>query len=315
MSNNSGLDQLAEASSLTDALLEIQQDLQSLHEGVNRLKGTGSHSTLHLPQSGDERASETIMPQSGVQEPTKRIPGTSWIEEMDILNPILAEEPSDTARIVEVTPRTEACINAGFSQCLTPPGDACTASIFSQRCQQPLPPYLDKVYADSCSKSTTQSDRALAHIQALTLDAVGPLSEALEMINCEEEEEEEEVEVDLEKLGATLGATMTFIGNASTQMANLRRQRIMEDINKDLVPFTMEQETHFTAQAPMLFGPEFMKNATEHWDQVKALRRMREKPAPSGFQKAQFRPGRKKVATVRMSPYNKDARPGPKAQK
>ena len=40
MSNNNGLDQLAEASSLTDALLGIQQDFQSLHEDVNRLKGT-----------------------------------------------------------------------------------------------------------------------------------------------------------------------------------------------------------------------------------------------------------------------------------
>ena len=106
------------------------------------------------------------------------------------------------------------------------------------------PPHLDKVYANSCSKSTKQSDRALVHIQALTLDAVGPLSEALEMINCKEEDK---VEVDLEKLGATLEAAMTFIGNASTQMANLRRQRIMEDINKDLVPFTMEHITSYIA--------------------------------------------------------------------
>ena len=131
MSNNNGLDQLAEASSLTNALLGIQQDLQSLREDVNRLKGTGNYSTLHLPQSGDERASETITPRSGVQEPTKRIPETSWAEEMDILDPILAEEPGDAARIVEVTPRTEACIKAGFQcQCLMPPGDACTANIF-----------------------------------------------------------------------------------------------------------------------------------------------------------------------------------------
>ena len=53
----------------------------------------------------------------------------------------------------------------------------------------------------------------------------------------------------MEKLGATLEAAMTFIGNTSIQMANLRRQRIMEDINKDLVPFTMEQETFHCAGA------------------------------------------------------------------
>ena len=68
--------------------------------------------------------------------------------------------------------------------------------------------------------------------------------------------EEEEVELDLDKLGAALQGAMTFIGNASTQVANMRRQRIMEDINKDLVPFTMEQEAHLTTQALMLFGPQ-----------------------------------------------------------
>ena len=58
-----------------------------------------------------------------------------------------------------------------------------------------------------------------------------------------------------------------------------------------------------------------MKNVTEYWDQVKALRRMREKPSPLGFQKAQFHPSRKKLVTVRRNPYNKDAHPGPKVQK
>ena len=155
-----------------------------------------------------------------------------------------------------------------------------------------------------------QVDRALARLQVLTLDAVGLLWEALEMINGKEEE----VELDLDKLGAALEAAMTFLGNALTQAANLRRQKIMEDNNKDLVPFTMEQEAHFMAQAPKLFGPEFMKNAMEHWDQVKVLWRMREKPGPSGFQKATYCPGKKKF-TARRSPYSKDACPATKGQK
>ena len=40
------------------------------------------------------------------------------------------------------------------------------------------------------------------------------------MINSKEGE----VEVDLDKLGAALEAAMTFLGNASTHTANLRRQ-------------------------------------------------------------------------------------------
>ena len=165
---------------------------------------------------------------------------------------------------------------------------------------------LDKVYADSCSKSTKQADKLLARIQALTLDAAGPLSEALEMVHAVDGDSDQ-VELDLEKLMAALETSLAFIGNASCQTSNLRRQKIMEDINKDLISYTAEQEEHFTAQAPMLFGQHFMKNATEHWDQVKALRKMRKKPV-SVFQKAQYRPGQKKVAVTRKTPYNKEAR-------
>ena len=175
-------------------------------------------------------------------------------------------------------------------------------------------PRLDKVYADSCLKSTKQSDKSLVRVQALMLDAVGPISEALEQLNSAADSESEEVELDFEKLSSALEAALTFLGNASTQTCNLQRLKLMEDINKDLVGYTMEQEEHFTAQAPMLFGNEFMKNATEHWEQVKSLRKMRERPSTSGFQKAYSCPAKKKVS-VRRTPYNKEARTAPKVQK
>ena len=98
-----------------------------------------------------------------------------------------------------------------------------------------IAPHLDKVYANLCSKSTKQADRALVCLQALTMDAMGLLWETVEMINGKEDT----VELDLDKLGAALKAAMIFFGNASTQAANLRRQKIMEGINKDLVPFTV----------------------------------------------------------------------------
>ena len=69
----SSLDRLAEASSLTDALHGIQQDLQSLREDVNHLKGNDS--TPFLPQSGEERTLELTTPRSGVQGPADRILG------------------------------------------------------------------------------------------------------------------------------------------------------------------------------------------------------------------------------------------------
>ena len=124
------------------------------------------------------------------------------------------------------------------------------------------------------------------------LDAVGPISEALEQLNIAADSESEEMELDLEKLGSALEAILTFLGNASTQTSNLRHVKLIEDINKDLVTYTTEQEDHFTAQAPILFGNEFMKNATEHWE-VKALWKMRDRPSSLGFQKVYSRPGKK----------------------
>ena len=75
----------------------------------------------------------------------------------------------------------------------------------------------------------------------------------------------------------------------------------------------MEQEAHFTAQAPMLIWPEFIRNATEQWDQVKVLRRIEDKPGTLGFQKATYQPSKKKITTSR-TPYNKETRPTAKGQ-
>ena len=128
-----------------------------------------------------------------------------------------------------------------------------------------ITPHLDKVYADSCLKSKKQADKSLARIQPLALDATGPLSEALEMVHAVDGDSDQ-VELDLEKLVADLETLLAFIGNASCQTSNLRRQKIVEDTSKDLISYTAEQEEHFTTQAPMLFGQHFMKNAKEHWD-------------------------------------------------
>ena len=85
----------------------------------------------------------------------------------------------------------------------------------------------------------------------------GPISDALKLLNAVNNESGE-VKLDLhKKLGSTLEAAPTFLGNTSTQTSNLRWLKLLEDINKDSV----------TSQALMLFGHEaneFMSNATEY---------------------------------------------------
>ena len=107
---STGLDQLAMASSLTDTLKEIQESMRVLREDVNYLKASG----LGPPS----RKQSTTTPRNNDQDPAQRIPGTSWAEEMDILDPILDEQASDEAHVVEVSLRTEVYITASFHSML-----------------------------------------------------------------------------------------------------------------------------------------------------------------------------------------------------
>ena len=92
---------------------------------------------------------------------------------MDILDPTSTEEPGDVARIVEVAPRTEACIKASFqSMPNTVSRNLCSRFILP-KVPTIIAPHLDKVYGDSCSKSTKQADRALAQLQARCWTAGG----------------------------------------------------------------------------------------------------------------------------------------------
>lgn len=131
------------------------------------------------------------------QDTTQRIPGMSWVE-MDILDPILDDQPSDEARIMEVSPHTGVCIAASLRSM----ANSARRTLWSKFTLPKAPvipaPRLDKVYADSCLKSTKQSDKSLAWVQALMLDAVGPISEALEQLNSAVDSESKEVELDFE---------------------------------------------------------------------------------------------------------------------
>ena len=91
-------------------------------------------------------------------------------------------------------------------------------------------PRLDKVMAAECSKSLKSADNSLSRIQALFLDAVGPLSGLLEKVNTG-------TEISVDDMEGAVKAALTFIGNASSQCTSLRRTGILEEYNRDLVSF------------------------------------------------------------------------------
>ena len=233
--------------------------------------------------------------------------GNELAKEMDILDPILAEEPGDAACIVEVIPHTEARIKASFQ----------SMPNATQRCLRSnhILPKASMIIASAWIKFMPIPARrvqsnwtglwGIARPSHWTpWDHIwGPRNDKL--------------------WGGQSWSQSGLDGSLLGSHHDIHRQCLhsnsqpqeAENYGGYQQEFSSIYNGHFTAHVPMLFRPEFMKNVTELWDQVKALRRMREKPSPLGFQKAHFHPGRKKLVTVRRSSYNKAAHPGPKAQK
>ena len=222
-----------------------------------------------------------------VPEPSSRIEGTSWVEEMDIRDPIEDQEVEEEAggsrdkvHLVEVGPRTEEHIKRSF-----------VSMTSNDRCQLrnkfALPKVavtktssLDPVMAAQCLKSTKANDKVLARLQVLMLDAVRPLTDIIEKLNSGESE------IDADKVGYAVESTIMLIGNASSQMSVLQRQKILEEYNRDLLSFAHDREDEFTKAAPQLFGAQFPKDAADHLEQVAALRRTKSSASNQGFRKA-----------------------------
>ena len=151
-----------------------------------------------------------------VPDPSTRIDGKSWAEEMDICDPIKdGNDVSSTAirnevSLVDVGPWTEEHLKRGFV--LMKKNDRRQLrNVFSlPKVAVTKTPSLDPVMAAQCSKNTKANDKTLAHLQALTLDAVGPLTDLLEKLNSDA------TEIDTDEVGYAVESAITLIGNASS---------------------------------------------------------------------------------------------------
>ena len=141
----SGLEQLALVSDPANALREIRQEMRTFHEDINQIKS--NMATPLLPQSNEANMQDgtVMMPRSVLHDPTERIlPGASWAKEMESLDPILEEGPGDTARIVEVTPHTEACIKANFHSMSNAARKSLRSKFILPKVSSTLTPHLDR---------------------------------------------------------------------------------------------------------------------------------------------------------------------------
>ena len=137
--------------------------------------------------------------------------------------------------------------------------------------QYPLPkvpatrtPQLDPMMKPEASSATKTADKQLAKVQTLLLDSMAPLASVVESHNRDESFKEKEV---IEAVKAAI----QLVGNANAHMSHLRRERVVCDINRSLLPI-IEDDKMFREATPLLFGTEFAKKGKEMVDQVKAMR-------------------------------------------
>ena len=61
-----------------------------------------------------------------------------------------------------------------------------------------------------------------------------------------------------------------LVGNANAHLSHPRRERVVSDFNKSLLPIVGD-DSNFKDAAPLLFGMEFAKKGKEMVDQVKVM--------------------------------------------
>ena len=93
------------------------------------------------------------------------------------------------------------------------------------------------------------------------LDTLAPLTSILEA----------DSEVSYDEVIDTTKAAVALIGNANAKLSHLRRQKVISQVNKALMPI-VEDDSNFQDSAPALFGTEFAKKSKDLVDQVKAMR-------------------------------------------
>ena len=126
-------------------------------------------------------------------------------------------------------------------------------------------PKVDQVIKSLASQSAKSTDRELARLQTFVLDSMAPLSSLMEMISHGADK------VSIEDIKIATSTATELIGNTSAQISRLRREKLIQSINKNLLPLVKE-DGDFLEAPPNLFGADFSKRAKDHLDQVKSLK-------------------------------------------
>ena len=249
-----------------------EREKTSLDEtrGHHRRSRSRSRSPLEF-RRGPRRGRSHDHSEGGVRSPSRnRTSEGSWgdrdpAEPTDFSIPHFPKE-EDGVELVEVSDGTHRFLKTVCKRSMSNDLRRKTWSAFKfPKVEATRTPRVDQVIRSLAPQSAKASDRELARLQTFVLDSMAPLSALMELLSHDTDR------VSIEDIrNATLTAT-ELIGNASAQISHLRREKLMQSINKNLLPLVKEDGA-FLEAPPNLFGPDFSKRAKDHLGQVKSLK-------------------------------------------
>ena len=136
-----------------------------------------------------------------------------------------------------------------------------------------IAPFLDTMMSSECSSKVKSTDHSLFTLQKLILEAIGPLSQLLEVVNnCEPN-------LSMDQIGDAVETAIALLANASNKTSLMRISEVLEEYSKEIVPFAAAQERDWTSAAPRLFGPTFLKDAADYLQQLQLVQKFKSKLA------------------------------------
>ena len=116
---------------------------------------------------------------------------------------------------------------------------------------QTRPAQLDPMMKSETCAATKAADKQLTKVQTLLLNSLAPLTAI-------QEAHHEGVTLEHKEVILAVKSGLHVIGNANAHLLHLRRERIVNDMNKALLPMVGD-DNNCKEAAPFLFGTEFAR--------------------------------------------------------
>lgn len=176
------------------------------------------------------------------------------------------DEGDGYGRVVSLSEATKALLETTFSSPMSNSDRKKRVEKFGvPDCEWVRCPKLDPVLKTTLPKEAIKADGYLSRLHQFWLDAVAPLTAMIESADAGKLTVAEAV--------TAVQSALVLMGNAHQKMAQERRKKVLLQLNPVLKSLVEEEKT-FQKAAPMLFGEEFAKRATDRVEAVKAIKKL-----------------------------------------